>query len=745
VTPPPRGGRPSSGPDPWIAARRRKRRRERVKHRRHRRVALITVLVLVPAAVLVVAGIGGTAAFGSSCNLNSLRPVGIGQNSFVYAADGSVLGAIPAERNRTPVSWSQISSWMPKATVAIEDRRFYQHGAIDFQGTMRALIADLKAGGAVQGGSTITQQLVRNLYISREKTVQRKIKEACLAIKLSRRWTKKRILTAYMNQVYYGNHAYGIEAAAETYFSKSAKQLTLGEAAMLAGLPQKPSVYDPFHRQTDVLQRRDEVLRAMLSNNVITSTQYARTVADRGLHLKAGRRYTRIREPYFFTYVEDELQQEYGSNTVRSGGLKVYTTIIPRVQRAAAVAIKRVLTYSSDPSSAIVAIDPRNGAIRAMTAVTPGRTGNKFNLVSQARRQPGSTFKPIVLTTAVSMGINPNTTYYLSAPLHYQPDPTCNASDPNCAWDVQTYDHTYLGSTSLENATTHSDNTVYARLILDVGPDKVVKMAYKLGVRSSTLDAVPSLTLGSIGVSPLEMASVYATLAAGGVYSKPMAITKVVLPNGKIDTSAGWGKPRRERVISDGVAYTVTQVLEQNMLHGTGVGAYFGRPSSGKTGTTDNYADAWFCGYVPQLEATVWVGYPRAEVPMLSVHGIAVSGPTFPAQIWHYFMESAIGNAPALDFATPKAEPTWLAWHGQWQYSGSYSGSSSSNGGSYTPTAASTEAAPQAPATNPATVAVVPPPTQAAPTTPEPTPTSEPSTPAPPPAPVETQPTPTTP
>jgi penicillin-binding protein 1A len=747
MTPPPRGGRSSSsGSDPWIAARRRKRRRERVKHRRHRRAALATVFILVPLAVLAVAGIGGTAAFGASCNLNSLRPVGIGQNSFVYAADNSVLGAIPAERNRTPVTRDQIAPWMPKATVAIEDRRFYRHGGVDYEGILRALAADIRAGKVVQGGSTITQQLVRNLYISREKTLQRKIKEACLAIKLSRQWSKRRILTAYMNQVYYGNHAYGIEAAAETYFSESATHLTLTQSALLAGLPQAPSVYDPFHRPADALRRRDEVLRAMLSTGAITSTQYVRAVADRRLDLKPGKRYTRIREPYFFTYVEDELQKEYGANTVRSGGLKVYTTILPRVQRAAQVAIKRVLTYSSDPSSAIVAIDPRNGAIRAMTAVTPGRKGNKFNLVSQARRQPGSTFKPVVLTTAVAMGVNPASTYYLSAPLHYQPDPTCNSSDPNCAWNVQTYDHTYLGTTSLENATTHSDNTVYARLILDVGPDKVVKMAYRLGVRSSTLDAVPSLTLGSIGVSPLEMASVYSTLAAGGIYSKPMAITKVVLANGKVDTDSGWGKPHRERVISDGVAYTVTQVLEQNMLHGTGTGAYFGRPSAGKTGTTDNYADAWFCGYVPQLEATVWVGYPRAEIPMLSVHGIAVSGPTFPAQIWHYFMESAIGHKPALDFASPKSEPTWLSWHGQWQYSGSSGGSYSSSGGSESATTTAETQAPPAP-TSPAEQAttVARPATTAAPPPVETQPAPEPPAPAPPPPPVETQPVVTTP
>ncbi len=652
--------------DSTIADRRRRRRRREQRDRRSRRVVKLALFVGLPLVVLAAAGIGGTAAFSASCDLASLRPVSIGQNSFVYAADGSLLGAIPAVRNRTPVSFAQISPWLPKATVAIEDRRFWQHGGIDVEGTLRAVIADLRAHHVVQGGSTITQQLVRNLYISRERTFRRKLKEACLAIKLARHWSKRRILTAYMNQVYYGNHAYGIEAAAETYFSQHASRLTLSQSALLAGLPQAPSIYDPFHRPADALARRDAVLKAMLASGDITSSEYERAAADRSLHLHAGRRYTRIREPYFFTYVEDQLQQEYGSNTVRSGGLKVYTTIDQRLQRDAAAAIRGVLNEPRDPSSAIVAIDPRSGAIRAMTAVTPGSAGNQFNLVSQARRQPGSTFKTIVLATAVSLGIDPETTRYLSAPLHYQPDPTC--SGRGCAWNVTTYDHQYLGLTSLSDATIHSDNTVYARLILDVGPSRVVDMAYRLGIRSSPLDAVPSLTLGSIGVSPLEMASVYATLAAGGMYSKPMAIRRVVLANGRTDTDAGWGVPKRERVITDWVAAEVTKVLEQNMLHGTGTGAYFGRPAAGKTGTTDDYADAWFSGYVPQLEATVWVGYPRAELPMLHVHGIAVSGPTFPATIWQSFMKPSVARLPALSFSAPATPPVWREWRGQYEY-----------------------------------------------------------------------------
>jgi penicillin-binding protein 1A len=271
--------------------------------------------------------------------------------------------------------------------------------------------------------------------------------------------------------------------------------------------------------------------------------------------------------------------------------------------------------------------------------------------------------------------MDPDTTYYRSMPFTYRPDPYGNC-DTNW-WCVTTYDHRYLGTASVTTATVHSDNTIFAQLTLDVGPQNVAAMARELGVRTplATPDGayVPSLGLGAIAVSPLDMASAYATLAAGGVYSKPMAIRRVVLANGKVDSDAGWGKPDRTRVIPDGVAYAVTKVLEQNMLHGTGVGAYFGRPSAGKTGTTDNYADAWFCGYTPNLEATVWIGYPRGEIPMLSVHGSIVSGPGFPATIWKLFMESAIGGSRELDFPYPRQEAHFVPWRKQYEV-GSSSG-----------------------------------------------------------------------
>jgi penicillin-binding protein 1A len=736
MTPPRRGSRRRADDLELLTARRRRSRRRARVDRRKRVGVLLGIVAVITGIVFFTFGFGGAVAYSQGCSLTSLREIAIGENTFIYAADGSLLGVIPAEKNRQPVNFSQINPWMPLATVSIEDKRFWSHGGVDPEGMARALWADVRAGKAVQGGSTITQQLVRNLYngsVSNEKTVQRKLKEACLAIKLSNQWSKKRILTAYMNQVYYGSQAYGVEAASQTYFSKSARELTLSQAALLAGLPQAPSDYDPFRNPDQALRRRNEVLRAMLGTNAITAAQYYAAVGNADLELKPGRLYKDIRQPYFFSYVHDELARAYGEARVRSGGLRVYTTIDPRLQRAARKAIRETLYYSTDPAAAVVAINPANGAIRAMEAVYPGRAGNQFNLIAQAHRQAGSTFKTFVLTAAVEQGMNPAATTYLSAPFHYQPDPYTTA------WDVQTYDHSYLGGISVEQATLRSDNTVYARLTLDVGPEKVGKMAYKLGVRTPlTVDGgyVPAMGLGAIAVTPLDMASAYTTIAAGGVYSKPMAIRRVVLPNGTVDDQAGWGKPDRKRVITDGVAYEVTKILEENVIGGTGVGARLSdRVAAGKTGTTDNHADAWFCGFTPQLETTVWVGYPSAEIPMTSVHGISVAGGTFPATIWHQFMAAALWKSPALDFPQPKRYPAFISWHGQWAYAGGgYDSQSSTSSSTSTGTTTSTR-----PATThaPPTTTTVPPPT----TTPPPV-TTEPVTTEPPPATTEPPPPP---
>ncbi len=651
--------------------RRNRRHRDKVQSRRFLLVTIIA-LILTAIAVLAAAAFTGAQAFLNSCSLASLKPVSIGENSFVYAADGSLLGSIPAEQNRQPVALDQMSPLLTKATVAIEDKRFYSHSGVDYEGIVRAAVKNLQEGQIVQGGSTLTQQLVRNLYIGREVSWERKTKEACLAIKLEDEglptlwgptprnltpaevtaWRKDRILETYLNQVYFGAHAYGAEAAAQTYYSKHAADLTLSQAALIAGLPQAPSVFDPFERPKQALARRNDVLKAMREADSISESAY-QAAASEPLKLDRGEIYTKIKEPFFFGYVRELLIEKYGAAAVRSGGLTVYTTINPRYQRIAAESIRAELDQQGDPASAIVSINPKNGAIRAMTAVVPGKKKIQFNLAAQGRRQSGSSFKTFVLTEAIREGINPYTTRYLSAPLHWQPDPN---SEP---WDVATYSHSYLGAVPIATATLSSDNTVYARLTLDVGPENVVRVAKQMGIKTDLLP-VASIGLGSNAVSVLEMASAYATLAAGGVYSQPMAIRKVVLADGTVDKDAGWGVSKRKRVMPDGVAYEVTRILQNNVRGGTGTGAYYGDPAAaGKTGTTDDSADAWFAGYTPRASTVVWVGYPNAQIAMSSVHGITVTGGSFPASIWHLFMSRALNGVPQVGWPYPKNPVVW--------------------------------------------------------------------------------------
>jgi penicillin-binding protein 1A len=656
----------------FILAQRGRKRKRAGRIRRRRRAGVIAAVVLAVIGALVLAlGLGAGAALTAGCDLNTLRPVEIGQNSFVYARDGSLLGSIPAERNREPVGLTHISPWLRKGTVAIEDRRYWEHGGVDYLGIARAAWKDVTAGRALQGGSTITQQLVRGLYTGNEKTFNRKLKEACLAIKLSRRWSKQRILDEYLNTVYYGNHAYGVEAAAQTYFSRHARDLTLLQAALLAGLPQAPSDYDPFHDPQAALVRRREVLRAMLTNGDISARQYGEAVASTSLQLKPGRIYTKIKQPYFFSYVINELERVYGATRVREGGLKVYTTIDPRLQRLANKAIRDVLPYRTDPAAALVSIEPGTGAIRAMTAVVRTKA-NQFNLAAQSARQAGSTFKTFVLASAIEQGVDPDTTYYTSAPFTCSQGPWCSPLKP---WPVHTFENTYSGSESITRATTQSDNTVFAQLTLDVGPRYVWQMAHRLGVHMVPDKAVASIGLGSLAVSPLDMAAAYATFPAMGIYAKPTAITKVILPGGHVDTDSRWAKPQAKRALSQGVAWKVNDVLQQNAQYGTGAGSCDGEhPCAGKTGTTDNHADAWFDGYTRQLATVVWMGYPSGEIPMTSVHGVSVQGATYCVPIWHEYMAAALWHHKVLDFPLPDRYPAWRSiTRGSYGYLGSYS------------------------------------------------------------------------
>jgi penicillin-binding protein 1A len=583
----------------------------------------------------------------SSCDLNSLQPLSLGQNSFVYTKNGTLLGVVPSTTNRQPLRLDQMSSYLPAATVAIEDRRFWQHGALDYQGILRAFYTDVSKGRIVEGGSTITQELVRNLYLGTEqRTFSRKVKEACLALKLAQSWPKKRILTGYLNEVFYGRAAHGAQAGAETFFSRRARELSLPQAALLAGLPQAPSVYDPFTHPAMAMQRRDDVLRAMLANGDITASQFQKAVRS-PLGLRRGTLYTAQQQPNFFGWVEQQLVAKYGARRVAAGGLAVRTTLDPRMQDEARSAVQNVMRSRSDPAAALVAIDPRTGAVRAMISDVPDGRRLKFNLATQSTRTAGSSFKPFVLATAIEHGISLYSSFS-GPPSLVIPDHSCDG--PQGPWDVHNYADENGGYMNLLNATANSVNTIFAQLVAKVGPWNVVPVAHRMGI-TTKLQSVCSITLGTQPVNPLEMTDAYATLAAHGIHHAPQAFEQVRAPNGQV---IGRLNAPGAQAIPASVADQVTYALEGVIQHGTGTAAYFGRPAAGKTGTAESFQDAWFCGYVPQLATCVWVGYPKAEIPLYNVEGVgSVFGGSLPAEIWHNFMSAATARMPVLQFPTP--------------------------------------------------------------------------------------------
>ncbi len=603
-------------------------------------------VVLLLLAVVALAGVAALVLIARSpapvvgCNLASAHPRVFGRNSFVYAADGSPLGTVPTGRDREPVLMSRMSRWLPRATMAIEDRRFWHHGALDYEAIARAALANLEAGRIVQGGSTITQQLVRDRYLGdRRMTVRQKLQEACLAVELAQRWSKRRVLKAYLNLVFYGHRAYGAQAAAWTYFSRPARRLTLAQAALLAGLPQAPSLDDPFTYPRAALARRNEVLAAMRSNGDISPIRY-RAAAASPLGLRPGHRYARVRFATFFDYALRELVRRNGAVRARHGGLRVKTTLNPRLQGLADRAIAGWLHRGSDPAAAMVAIDPRNGAIRAMTAGHPDHRRRRFNLASQSRRQAGSAFKVFTLTAAVERGIPLSSVWRGPASLTIPSRRCLNANGP---WVVHNFADESTGTMTLQQAITHSVNTIFAQVAMRVGPAHVVAVAHRMGIRSP-LKPVCSITLGPEGVSPLEMTDAFATLAASGVHHDPTALRLVAAANGAVLSRL---RPAGTRALTPRVAERVTQALTGVVRAGTGTAADPGRPAAGKTGTAEDFKDAWFCGYVAQLAACVWIGYPQAEIPMHNLDGFAqVVGGSIPARIWHDFMVAALRGQP---------------------------------------------------------------------------------------------------
>jgi len=651
-----------------MATRTRRRRRQPHKTRWHK---IVIPVVLVLGAVTAAGGIAAAWAlnvYNEAPPLENLKPVQKGRTSAIFTGDGKLIGYIQSDNVRQPIAGSEIPQVLKNATVSIEDKNFWEHGALDYAGIARAAWKDVLAGGKpVQGASTITQQLVRNLYIRHpEDTIKRKIKEAHLAEELFEAHSRRWILNSYLNTSPYGTNegqtALGVEAASQTYFNKPARELKLTEAAMIAGLPQAPSEYNPFLDPKAALQRRNEVLGTMWEQGYITRDRYLKARTS-GLGLHAGNRYTHVNDPFLYRLVEQELIERYGINTVRNGGLKAYTTIDPALQEAAEVAVagcseSGVCWEGGGPVTGLASVDPKTGAILAL-ASTPGEEGEEeFNYAWQAKKQPGSSFKPYVLTTAIKQGVDPADTYYNGT------SPMTLDIPGGGTWEVNN-DEPGGGVMSLTEATVNSINVVYAQLDLDVGPESVTQTAHEMGIEAE-LQSVPAEAIGGLayGVSPLEQADGYATLASGGIHHDPTAISKVEFPDGKVEEIES---EEGERVLTPGQAYDVTNVLKGVITEGTGAG-YTNLACSeaaGKTGTSEEESDAWFVGYTPEFSTAVWVGHPRSREPT------GFGGPTA-GPIWRSYMEAATaGKCPA--FETPETLPELSALSGGHTTSGGYS------------------------------------------------------------------------
>ncbi|HYY43766.1 MAG TPA: transglycosylase domain-containing protein [Actinomycetota bacterium] len=613
------------------------------------------------------------------------------QTSRILDGKGRVIAALHGPMNRTVVPMKDIPWAVSRAVVAIEDERFYEHDGVDPKAILRAAVENVTSGRVEEGGSTITQQYVKQAIIApgeiAERSLKRKIDEAALARQLEKRLTKREILWRYLNTVYFGEGAYGIQAAARTYFAKPARELNLAEAALLAGIIRSPENYDPLKHMKNSRARRDVVLAKMLQLGYIGPRRYRQAKAAK-ITLETGKE--RYPAAYFVDYVQRLLKydprfKEVGKTPAAreqrlfQGGLRIYTTLDLERQWAAEQAVQGILPYDRDPHAALVSVDPKTGFVEAMVggrdyfARPKEDRFAKLNLAIMGEpglgpksmggraagtgRQAGSSFKPFALVAAIQQGI-PLTKRYDAPPTIVIP-----GADNGGPWTVSNYEgESFGGQISLLDATIHSVNTVYAQLIVEVGAEAAVNVAKEMGIRSP-LQAVASAVLGTNPVNPLDMASAYATLAAGGVYHPPVAITKIV------DTTTGKviyrdrSEPRR--VLDPAVAYIVTSALEQVIQQGTGTGANIGRPAAGKTGTAQEYRDAWFAGYTPDLSTVVWVGYPEGEIEMkpycatslpcrpTRIPASGVTGGSWPAEIWHDFMLQALTGVPPSAFPIP--------------------------------------------------------------------------------------------
>ncbi|NTU71368.1 MAG: PBP1A family penicillin-binding protein [Coriobacteriia bacterium] len=600
-------------------------------------VAVVTVLVLV------VGLIGAAAAFATVQKWLQNLPDYKAKNAFevaqatrIYSADGKLLARLYLE-NREVVPITKISPYMVNAAVAVEDERFYKHHGVDPIGLVRAAVRT--ASGNRQGASTITQQYIRNTILLDERTditYARKVREAYLAIELEKRYSKRDILEMYLNTIYLGEGAYGAQAASLEYFNRPASQLTLPQAALLAGLAQSPSRLDPYNNPEGAVTRRNEVLGRMLANNYITQAEHDAAVATK-LKLDRNKKPNDgiYAAPYFVAHVKKLLQAQFSPAVVFKGGLTVYTTLDTRMQQYAEDAIKTKLSRVKGPEAALVSIDPRNGHVKALIG---GRNykKSKFNLATQGYRQPGSSFKTFVLLAALNKGMPP----------YFQIDSSSPAAIPTKPkpWIVDNSEGAGHGMMSLQSATTASVNTVFARVAWEIGIKDVASMARRMGIKTK-IPNYPSIALGARNVTPYEMAAAYGTLATEGVRRDPVCITKVV---DRDDRTIYVASKHGKRVLKASVAKAGIDVLRGVISGGTATRARIGRPAAGKTGTSQLNRDVWFVGFTPQLVTSVWVGYPKERT--IYVGGSRAFGGTVCAPIWAAYMRKALAGQPVLGF-----------------------------------------------------------------------------------------------
>ena len=609
----------------------------------------LTLLAGALAGLPAAAMLGGSvkAASAGLPDLANLQPLSQPERTQVYDRDGHLIEVLHDEQDRIVVPLTSMPQVLRDAVLAAEDERFYQHHGIDDRGILRALLANLIQGQTVQGGSTITQQLVRNAYPDlRDRSLVRKVKEASLAAQLEERMTKDQILEAYLNRVYFGAGYYGVEAASRGYFGRHVADLSLAQAATLAGLIREPEGANPRNSPDRAVQRRNTVLQQMVSLDMVSPTSAAKATRT-ALKIQPPRE-TGGRYPWFIDALKRQLMDDprLGGTVAErrrnlyEGGLRIITTLDTTVQQQAE---RAAATWrpASGPDVALVSLDPRNGAVRAMVG---GRnySRHKFNLAIQAERQAGSSFKPFVLAAAMDDGISPDSLWESSG---FSSDDVCGVP-----WKVENFEGHGSGKIPLREATWHSVNGVYARVMARLCPSKVVSMAKRAGVDVPEAQShAPSIALGSANVTPIQMASAYATFANLGVYQKPILFTQISRHGQTLIDN----HPQGERRISAALAYQVTDVLKGVVRSGTGTAAQIGRPEAGKTGTTQDFRDAWFIGYTPQLSTAVWMGDPQQEVPMQDVGGIRVTGGSYPARIWHDFMAAALADQAPLDWSQP--------------------------------------------------------------------------------------------